>query len=88
MYIFFKSPAVGVIKAQLKRRSTAAQQKPTKEQELNELRKEAQPFGIPDEDIVIADVNEAIEEIKELKERQAMGESPFQAFKDIKAKRQ
>ncbi|KAK6362044.1 lysophospholipid acyltransferase [Orbilia blumenaviensis] len=88
LYVFFKSPAVGVIKAQLKKRSTAAPPKPTKEQLLNELRKEAQPFGIPDEDIVVADVNEAIEEIKELKERQAAGENPFQVFRDIKAKRQ
>ncbi|KAK6506947.1 lysophospholipid acyltransferase [Arthrobotrys musiformis] len=88
MYIFFKSPAVGVIKSQLKKRSTVAPPKPTKEQLLNELRKEAQPFGIPDEDIVLADVNEAIEEIKELKERQAAGENPFQAFMDMKPKKQ
>ncbi|EPS41199.1 hypothetical protein H072_4885 [Dactylellina haptotyla CBS 200.50] len=87
MYIFFKSPAVGILKSELKKRSVDTVQ-PTKEQVLQHLRKEAPAFGIPDEDLVVADVNEAIEEIKELKERKAAGEDPLQAFKNMRAKKQ
>ncbi|KAF3925990.1 hypothetical protein ABW20_dc0107411 [Dactylellina cionopaga] len=85
MYIFFKSPAVNIVKSELKKRSNVTPTQPSKEQVQHELRKEAQPFGIPDEDIVVADVNEAIEELKELKEMKALGESPLETFRKIKA---
>ncbi|KAF3925581.1 hypothetical protein ABW21_db0204166 [Orbilia brochopaga] len=83
MYAIFKSPAVGLIKTELRKRSSVVPQQPTREQ----VRKEALPFGIPDEDVVIADLREAIDEINELKERRAAGERTAEAFKDIKAKK-
>ncbi|KAK6541635.1 lysophospholipid acyltransferase [Orbilia ellipsospora] len=85
MYAIFKSPAVGLLQAELKRRTNVTPVQPSKEQLQRELRKEAPPFGIPDEDLVVTDVNEAFAEIKELKQRQAAGESPLQAFRNAKA---
>ncbi|KAF3925097.1 hypothetical protein AA313_de0209372 [Arthrobotrys entomopaga] len=85
MYTFFKSPAVGLLQAELKRRTNVTPVQPSKEQLERELRKEAPPFGIPDEELVVTDVNEAFAEIKELKARQAAGEPPLQAFRKAKA---
>ncbi|KAJ6264802.1 lysophospholipid acyltransferase [Drechslerella dactyloides] len=80
LYVIFKSPTVNLIKAELKKRSSVVPQKPTRDQARNE----ALPFGIPDEDVVVADLQDAIEEIQELKERRLAGEHAFEAFKDIK----
>ncbi|KAK6349694.1 hypothetical protein TWF696_005973 [Orbilia brochopaga] len=83
LYVILKSPTVNLIKAELKKRSNVVPQQPTREQ----IRKEALPFGIPDEEVVVADLQEAMEEIQELKERRMAGERTDSAFKDIKAKR-
>ncbi|KAF3935714.1 hypothetical protein ABW19_dt0208389 [Dactylella cylindrospora] len=80
VFAFFKSPAAKILKTQLAKRSGAPLKKLTKEQALNELRKEAQPFGLPDEEIVKADLDEVIEEVKERQER---GEPPFDLLNEF-----
>ncbi|EWC45084.1 hypothetical protein DRE_06223 [Drechslerella stenobrocha 248] len=84
MYIVFKGPPVNIIKAELKKRSAAVPQQPTKEEAQKEIREEAQPFGIPDEEVVLADLHEAMEELKELHEKR---ENPLDTFRNMKAKK-
>jgi hypothetical protein len=85
---FFKSPAAASLKSALKKRTPqATTSKPSKEEVQKELRKEAEPFGLPDEDLVVADVNEAMGEIKDLRERKAHGASTKQVVEEFKAKR-